>query len=179
MIQRGAILVLLSSITSDAFQISQIRTVKSSYVASTAIRSTAETTEKPSPIPDFSASKKPVDESDIFADGSSTEASSWQENLELLLAPDTSVAERQIVLSDLLNSGDKIQDSVRAALRERKVTRHVMCSVLILLFISVHESNRNLLSNARSMAFSHPQANGFNKEHELLPDSSPVIFFPA
>ena len=63
-----------------------------------------------------------MDESDIFADDSSTvKASSWQENLELLLAPDTSVAERQIVLSDLLNSGDQIQDSVRAALRERKV----------------------------------------------------------
>lgn len=31
------------------------------------------------------------------------------------------MAERQIVLSDLLNSGDKIQDSVRTALRERKI----------------------------------------------------------
>ena len=122
MIQRRAILVFLSSITSDAFQLNQIRTVKSSYVSSTATRSTTETTETSSSIPDFSASTKPVDESDIFADDSSTvKVSSWQENLELLLAPDTSVAERQIVLSDLLNSGDQIQDSVRAALRERKV----------------------------------------------------------
>lgn len=32
------------------------------------------------------------------------------------------MAERQILLSDLLNSGDKIQDSVRTALRERKVS---------------------------------------------------------
>jgi hypothetical protein len=52
--------------------------------------------------------------------------------LELLLAPDTPVAERQIVLSDLLNSGDKIQDSVRTALRERKVSSsfYVCCKSL-------------------------------------------------
>jgi len=39
----------------------------------------------------------------------------------MLLAPDTSAAERQIVLSDLLTSGDQIQDSVRTALKERKI----------------------------------------------------------
>jgi len=39
----------------------------------------------------------------------------------MLLAPDTSSAERQIVLSDLLTSGDEIQDSVRTALEERKI----------------------------------------------------------
>lgn len=73
-------------------------------------------------IPDLSSSTKPVDESSIFADSNDVEEdSSWQKNLDLLLAPDTSVAERQIVLSDLLTSGDDIQDSVRTALKERKI----------------------------------------------------------
>lgn len=72
-------------------------------------------------IPDLSSSTKPVDESNIF-DNSDDEDASWQKNVDMLLAPDTSVAQRQIVLSDLLSSGDKIQESVRTALRERKVS---------------------------------------------------------
>ena len=72
-------------------------------------------------IPDLSSSTKPVDESNIF-DNNDDEDASWQKNVDMLLAPDTSVAQRQIVLSDLLSSGDKIQESVRTALRERKVS---------------------------------------------------------
>lgn len=74
-------------------------------------------------IPDLSSSTKPMAESDIFAvvEGDTVDDSSWQKNLDQLLAPDTSSAERQIVLSDLLSSGDKIQESVRTALRERKI----------------------------------------------------------
>ena len=71
-------------------------------------------------IPDLSSGTKPVLESNI-EDKGTAEESSWQENLDLLFAPDTSVAERQIVLYDLLSSGDKIQQSVRTALKERKV----------------------------------------------------------
>lgn len=130
----GLVLILLSSSTSNAFQINKIRSVKTLIRSPTAIASSAEAAEKSSSIPDFSSSTKPIDEAAIFADdGDSTaEASSWQENLELLLAPDTPVAERQIVLSDLLNSGDKIQDSVRTALRERKVSSsfYVCCKSL-------------------------------------------------
>ena len=81
-------------------------------------------------IPDLSSSTKPVDESSIFADSEDivddTNDSSWQKNLDMLLAPDTSVAERQIVLSDLLSSGDDIQESVRTALKERKVRLYIM-----------------------------------------------------
>ena len=81
-------------------------------------------------IPDLSSSTKPVDESSIFADSEDivddTNDSSWQKNLDMLLAPDTSVAERQIVLSDLLSSGDEIQESVRTALKERKVREYIV-----------------------------------------------------
>ena len=74
-------------------------------------------------VPDLASSTKPVDEANVF-EGSQEEDedSSWQKKLDLLLAPDTSVAERQIVLSDLLGSTDEIQDSVQTALRERKVS---------------------------------------------------------
>ena len=129
MILRGSLILLLSGGT-DAFQVSLIPTVRTPYKSSTLIASSKTT------VPDFSSSNKPIDESDIFADdaSSSAAASSWQENLELLLAPDTPVAERQIVLSDLLNSGDKIQDSVRTALRERKVRCIPMVKVVLCSF---------------------------------------------
>ena len=74
-------------------------------------------------IPDFSSSTKPMDESSIFSDDGHEDAvTSWHENLEALLAPDTAVAKRQIVLSDLLNAAPEIQESVRTALKERKVS---------------------------------------------------------
>lgn len=73
-------------------------------------------------IPDFSSSTKPMDESSIFSDDDEDAVTSWQENLEALLAPDTAVAKRQIVLSDLLNAAPEIQESVRTALKERKVS---------------------------------------------------------
>jgi hypothetical protein len=76
-------------------------------------------------IPDLSSATKPVPEASIDDDNSKDE-SSWQESLDVLLAPDTSVAERQIMLSDLLSSGKEIQASVRTALRERKVN-HIIC----------------------------------------------------
>ncbi|KAL9180403.1 hypothetical protein ACHAXT_008373 [Thalassiosira profunda] len=72
-------------------------------------------------VPDLASSTKPIDEANVFEDSEEDEDSSWQKKLDLLLAPDTSVAERQIVLSDLLGSTDEIQDSVQTALRERKI----------------------------------------------------------
>ena len=77
-------------------------------------------------IPDFSSSTQPTEESAIFSDIDSEDASTtWQENLEYLLAPDTAVAKRQIVLSDLLSAAPEIQESVRTALRERKVSNNI------------------------------------------------------
>lgn len=73
-------------------------------------------------IPDLSSSTKPIAETSIVDDDASANYSTWQKNLDVLLAPDTSVAERQIVFSDLLSSRDQIQKSVRTALREGKVS---------------------------------------------------------
>ena len=73
-------------------------------------------------IPDLSSSTKPIAETSIVDDDASANYSTWQKNLDVLLAPDTSVAERQIVFSDLLSSHDQIQKSVRTALREGKVS---------------------------------------------------------
>ena len=94
-------------------------------------------------IPDFSSSTKPMDESSIFSDDDEDAVTSWQENLEALLAPDTAVAKRQIVLSDLLNAAPEIQESVRTALKERKVSdqrlfsphTYHMCTTHLSLFV--------------------------------------------
>jgi len=82
-------------------------------------------------IPDLSAATAPTDESEIIGESddetssdtssSAASSSSWQENIETLLKPDTNIAERQIVLSDLVNSSDEIQSAVETALRERNI----------------------------------------------------------
>lgn len=74
----------------------------------------------------FSAFVESMDEEDLFSDEeeeneASTGGNSWQESLEQLLDPTTAAAKRQILLSDLLNSNDKIRSDVQAALRDRKV----------------------------------------------------------
>lgn len=46
---------------------------------------------------------------------------SWQERLEMLLDPLTPLAQRQILLSELMASNDEIRNSVTVALRERNV----------------------------------------------------------
>lgn len=76
-----------------------------------------------SSIPDLSSGTRPTDEAEIFSDDSdnSAKVSSWQENLETLLKPDTNLAERQIVLSDLLNSSEEIQSAVNTAIRDRSI----------------------------------------------------------
>jgi hypothetical protein len=51
----------------------------------------------------------------------STDNKPWQMKLEELLDPKTSVAERQVLLSELLNANEKIRDSVIDALTNRKV----------------------------------------------------------
>jgi len=87
-------------------------------------------------IPDLSSSTKPIAETSIVdVDDASENYTTWQKNLDVLLAPDTSVAERQIVLSDLLSSRDAIQKSVRTALRERKVSFIVFILVSTCFYI--------------------------------------------
>lgn len=53
----------------------------------------------------------------------------WQAKLDRLLDPSTNVADRQILLSELLNSNGKIRDSVLDALTNRKVSERCNKSV--------------------------------------------------
>lgn len=53
----------------------------------------------------------------------------WQAKLDRLLDPSTNVADRQILLSELLNSNGKIRDSVLDALTNRKVSERYSKSV--------------------------------------------------
>lgn len=55
-----------------------------------------------------------------------TKEKSWQAKLEDLLDPKTNLAERQILLSELLNSNEQIQQSVMEALANRKVGTTVL-----------------------------------------------------
>jgi hypothetical protein len=52
---------------------------------------------------------------------SSSSVKTWQTDLERLLDPSTSPAQRQILVSDLLNANAEIRASVETALRDRKV----------------------------------------------------------
>jgi hypothetical protein len=73
----------------------------------------------------FSAFVESMDEGDIFSEDEEDEISkgaiTWQESLEQLLDPTTAAGKRQILLSDLLNSNEKIRNDVQAALRDRKI----------------------------------------------------------
>jgi hypothetical protein len=102
--------------------------------AKTATDTASTDTKATTDIPDFSSSTQPTDESTIFSDSTDDVATTWQENLEALLAPDTAVAKRQIVLSDLLNAAPEIQESVRTALRDGKV-RRINIGVISLIYI--------------------------------------------
>ena len=61
---------------------------------------------------------------------------SWQTKLEELLLPTTNLAERQILLSELLNSNEKIRDSVLDALTNRKVRCSFHCVIFICVFLT-------------------------------------------
>ena len=125
-----AVALAAATSRSDAFtvpisrtRISFLSSSKTETDGAVSTTSTAAAAEDPKDvIPDFSSSTKPMDESSIFSDDDEDAVTSWQENLEALLAPDTAVAKRQIVLSDLLNAAPEIQESVRTALKERKVS---------------------------------------------------------
>ena len=124
----GVLLLLSSATLSDAFTTATLRHKLPPSTPSISALRVSKTA-----IPDLSSSTKPVDESTIFNDSEDgDEDSSWQTKIDLLLAPDTNVAERQIVLSDLLSSGEEIQESVRTALRERKVS--IGCGMMNYIF---------------------------------------------
>lgn len=70
----------------------------------------------------FSAFAESLDEDDLFTDDDDVDVTTtWQENLEMLLDPNTPAAKRQIILSDLLNANDDIRNDVQNALKERKI----------------------------------------------------------
>ena len=50
----------------------------------------------------------------------------WQSKLEDLLDPKTNAADRQVLLSELLNSNDQIRESVMDALASKKVRNSVL-----------------------------------------------------
>ena len=70
---------------------------------------------------------------DINKNDDDMDEKSWQTKLEELLLPTTNLAERQILLSELLNSNEKIRDSVLDALTNRKVRCKFHCVIFIYL----------------------------------------------
>jgi phosphatidylserine/phosphatidylglycerophosphate/cardiolipin synthase-like enzyme len=79
-----------------------------------------------STLPLLYADRQTTDTFAAFADSLEQEEpesddESWQERLESLLLPSTPLAQRQILISELLSSNQEIRDSVSTALRDRKV----------------------------------------------------------
>jgi len=73
--------------------------------------------------------------------GSNSKTSSdmtWKADLERLLDPTTPVAQRQILLSNLMNADKEIRASVQAALVERKVRERERFCCLLLTGSSLH-----------------------------------------
>jgi len=62
------------------------------------------------------ADKEDEEEAGLEGDGES-----WKAGIDELLNPTTSVARRQIILSELINSNQDIRDDVLTALRDRKI----------------------------------------------------------
>ena len=71
---------------------------------------------------DFSAFANSLEEDLVEGnDQQQDEALSWQAKLESMLDPRTSLAQRQILASELLSANNEIRESVMVALRDRKV----------------------------------------------------------
>ena len=154
-----AVVLAAATSRSDAFtatrsaprtRISFLSSSKTETEGAVATASIAAAEDPKDVIPDFSSSTTPMDESSIFSGSDEDAATTWQENLEALLAPDTAVAKRQIVLSDLLNAAPEIQESVRTALKERKVSNQsffpphiylMMCATHLTLSVFVFSSS--------------------------------------
>ena len=69
----------------------------------------------------FSAFADSLEEEPKTTSKTSVKEKSWQSKLEDLLDPKTNLAERQVLLSELLNSNEEIRDSVMDAMANRKV----------------------------------------------------------
>ena len=84
----------------------------------------------------FSLEAAETDDDDFASfERSLNEKKTWQADLERLLDPSTSVAQRQILLSDLLNANAEIAASVQDALRSRKVKS--CCSWVVSVFSNI------------------------------------------
>ena len=98
------------------------------------------TTTTSTPTTDFSTFANSLeadfedDRDDTMRESASTSKSNdkekpWQAKLDDLLDPTTNLADRQILLSELLTSNDKIRDDVLDALANRKVCYEIfVCS---------------------------------------------------
>jgi len=71
----------------------------------------------------FSAFADSLEEEPEKLSKTSTKEKPWQSKLEDLLNPKTNLAERQILLSELLNSNQQIRDSVMDAMANRNVSQ--------------------------------------------------------
>jgi hypothetical protein len=69
----------------------------------------------------FTAFADSLDEDPKKDDSLKSIEETWQAKLDGLLDPKTNLAERQILLSDLMNSNEAIQESVMDALANRRV----------------------------------------------------------
>ena len=80
----------------------------------------------------FSAFADSLDEESLFDSDDRSDGDelgpTWQESVDMLLDPDTPLAKRQILLSDLLNAREDVRTSVQDALAERKVRDYPLLS---------------------------------------------------
>lgn len=120
--------VFQHSKTATAFH--RLRSSSSVSVWSSSSSSRSSTAEDTS----FSTFADSLEESDTYESSSSTSTKTrmfkededenekpWQTKLDELVDPSTNLADRQILLSELLSSNDEIRDSVFDALTNRKV----------------------------------------------------------
>eukprot|EP00541_Cyclophora_tenuis_P005607 CAMPEP_0116543816 /NCGR_PEP_ID=MMETSP0397-20121206/1775_1 /TAXON_ID=216820 /ORGANISM="Cyclophora tenuis, Strain ECT3854" /LENGTH=471 /DNA_ID=CAMNT_0004067965 /DNA_START=52 /DNA_END=1467 /DNA_ORIENTATION=- len=70
---------------------------------------------------DFSAFADSLEQEPSYDDDTYGNNDPWQVKLETLLDPRTSVAQRQIMASELLSANEDIRESVLTALRDRKI----------------------------------------------------------
>lgn len=62
----------------------------------------------------------------------------WQERLEMLLDPQTPLAQRQILMSELLASNEEIRNSVSTALKDGKVSnKRIVCERIVVVLLSI------------------------------------------
>jgi hypothetical protein len=98
-----------------------------------ALHLSSSTTKKKSTEDAFSAFANSLEEEPVTGVGAAEKTKKgkpWQTKLEDLLDPSTNMADRQVLLSELMSSNEDIRDSVMDALTKREVCVCVcLCSV--------------------------------------------------